>query len=132
MAVHDARTHKRSTRDRPAKAPLSEQVIVDAALEILRAEGLDAVTMRSVAAELDTGPASLYVYIRGRDELREAILDRVSSTIELERRIRTGGANRFIRCWAVCCVRSRLILGSRRWRSPIFRPRSTRWTPPRT
>lgn len=85
MAVHDARTHKRSTRDRPAKAPLSEQVIVDAALEILRAEGLDAVTMRSVAAELDTGPASLYVYIRGRDELREAILDRVSSTIELER-----------------------------------------------
>ena len=63
-------------------------MIVDAALEILRAEGLDAVTMRRVAAELDTGPASLYVYIRGRDELREAMLDRVSSTIELERPIR--------------------------------------------
>jgi AcrR family transcriptional regulator len=83
MAVHDARGPKRSTRDRPAKSPLSEEVIVDAALEILRAEGLDAVTMRRVASELDTGPASLYVYIRGRDELREAMLDRVSSTIPL-------------------------------------------------
>jgi len=84
VAVHDARGLKRSTRDRPAKAPLSEEVIVDAALEILRAQGLDAVTMRRVASELDTGPASLYVYIRGRDELREAMLDRVSSTITLQ------------------------------------------------
>jgi len=84
MAVHDARGPQRSTRDRPAKAPLSEEVIVQAALEILRAEGLDAVTMRRVASELDTGPASLYVYIRGRDELRAAMLDRVSSTISLQ------------------------------------------------
>jgi len=84
MAVHDARGPQRSTRDRPAKAPLSEEVIVEAALEILRAEGLDAVTMRRVASELDTGPASLYVYIRGRDELRAAMLDRVSSTISLQ------------------------------------------------
>jgi AcrR family transcriptional regulator len=84
VAVHDARGPKRSTRDRPAKSPLSEAVIVDAALEILRAEGLDAVTMRRVAAELDTGPASLYVYIRGRDELREAMLDRVSAVIALQ------------------------------------------------
>src|ERR1700761_5081101 len=84
MSVRDASDPKRSTRDRPAKAPLSERVIVEAALEILRADGLDAVTMRRVAAELDTGPPSLYVYIRGRDELRAAMLDRVSATIALE------------------------------------------------
>jgi AcrR family transcriptional regulator len=83
--AHDSvRGRPRSTRGRPAKAPLSEQVIVDAALEILRAEGLDAVTMRRVAAELDTGPASLYVYIGGRDELRAAMLDRVSQSVPLE------------------------------------------------
>jgi AcrR family transcriptional regulator len=83
--VHDTvRGRPRSTRSRPAKAPLSEEVIVDAALEILRAEGLDAVTMRRVASELDTGAASLYVYIRGRDELREAMLDRVSALVPLE------------------------------------------------
>jgi AcrR family transcriptional regulator len=74
----------RSTRDRPAKAPLSEDVILDAALRILHDEGLEAVTMRRLASELDTGPASLYVYISGRQELRNAMLDRVSGLIELE------------------------------------------------
>ena len=74
----------RSTRDRPAKAPLSEIAIVDAALAILRSEGLEAVTMRRVAAALDTGPASLYVYVSGREGLLQAMLDRVIATIELE------------------------------------------------
>jgi AcrR family transcriptional regulator len=71
----------RSTRDRPAKAPLSENAIVDAALAITRAEGLDAVTMRRVAAELDTGAASLYVYVRNRDELLRAMMDHVAGTV---------------------------------------------------
>jgi AcrR family transcriptional regulator len=77
----DAPTRPRSTRDRPAKAPLSEDAIVDAALAITRAEGLDAVTMRRVAAELDTGAASLYVYLRNRDELLRAMMDRVAGTV---------------------------------------------------
>jgi AcrR family transcriptional regulator len=74
----------RSTRDRPAKPPLSEELIVETALAILRAEGLDAVTMRRVATELDTGPASLYVYIAGRDELRREMLDRVAGSVPIE------------------------------------------------
>jgi AcrR family transcriptional regulator len=74
----------RSTRDRPAKAPLSEDVVVDAALAILTSDGLEAVTMRRVAAALDTGAASLYVYVPGREGLLQAMLDRVAATIELE------------------------------------------------
>jgi AcrR family transcriptional regulator len=74
----------RSTRDRPAKAPLSEDAVVDAALAILRSDGVDAVTMRRVAAALDTGAASLYVYVSGREGLLQAMLDRVTATIELE------------------------------------------------
>jgi AcrR family transcriptional regulator len=73
----------RSTRGRPAKAPLSAEAIVDAALAICREETLDAVTMRRVAAELDTGPASLYVYVRNRDELLREMLDRVSGEVAL-------------------------------------------------
>src|ERR1700743_968491 len=56
----DASVRSRSTRDRPAKAPLSEAAIVDAALAIARTDGLAAVTMRRVAAELDTGAAPPY------------------------------------------------------------------------
>jgi AcrR family transcriptional regulator len=74
----------RSTRDRPAKAPLSEDAIVDAALAILKSDGLEAVTMRRVAAALDTGAASIYVYVPGREGLLQAMLDRVIAAIELE------------------------------------------------
>jgi AcrR family transcriptional regulator len=74
----------RSTRDRPAKAPLSEHAVVDAALAILQLDGLEAVTMRRVASALDTGAASLYVYVSGREGLLQAMLARVTATIELE------------------------------------------------
>ncbi len=74
----------RSTRDRPAKSPLSEVAILDVALRIVREEGLDAVTMRRLAAELDTGPASLYVYFSGRNALLNAMLDRVAGMVPLE------------------------------------------------
>jgi AcrR family transcriptional regulator len=79
-----SRPRPRSTRDRPAKAPLSEDVILDTALRLVREEGLEAVTMRRIATELDTGPASLYVYISGREALRSAMLDRLTGSIELE------------------------------------------------
>src|SRR5580693_2012028 len=74
----------RSTRARPAKAPLSKEAVVDAALAILDSDGLEAVTMRRVATALDTGAASLYVYVSGREGLLQAMLDRVTATIELE------------------------------------------------
>src|ERR1700761_606035 len=74
----------RSTRDRSAKAPLSEGAVVDAALAILKSEGLEAVTMRRVAAALDTGPASLYVYVSGREGLLQAMQDRTIAMIKLE------------------------------------------------
>jgi len=59
-------------------------VIVDAALTILKSDGLEAVTMRRVAAALDTGAASLYVYVSGREGLLQAMLDRVTATVGLE------------------------------------------------
>jgi AcrR family transcriptional regulator len=80
----DSALRRRSTRDRPAKSPLSVDAIVDAALAILKSEGLDAVTMRRVAAALDTGAASLYVYVAGREGLQLAMLDRVTTEVTLE------------------------------------------------
>lgn len=71
----------RSRRDRPAKAPLSRAVITATALELVRQEGLDAVTLRKVADRLDTGPASLYVYVANREELLERMFDRVLSEV---------------------------------------------------
>jgi len=75
---------QRSTRDRPAKPPLSQEAVVDAALAILKSDGVEAVTMRRVAAALDTGAASLYVYVAGREGLQLAMLDRVTADVSLE------------------------------------------------
>lgn len=81
--AHGSTLRSRSTRGRPAKSLLSAEAIVDAALAICREETLDAVTMRRVAAELDTGPASLYVYVRNREQLLREMLDRVSGDVSL-------------------------------------------------
>ncbi|MFJ3659840.1 TetR/AcrR family transcriptional regulator [Streptomyces sp. NPDC090119] len=70
-----------SRRERPAKPALTREGIVAAAVAILRAEGLRKVTMRRLAQELDTGPASLYVYVRNTDELHAAVLDELLGTL---------------------------------------------------
>jgi AcrR family transcriptional regulator len=67
----------------PAKVPLTRETIVDAAMAILDASGLDAVSMRSVADRLATGPASLYAHVSGKPELLALMLDRVIGEIEL-------------------------------------------------
>lgn len=49
----------------------------------MRAEGLQRVTMRRLAQELDTGPASLYVYVRNTAELHAAVLDELLGVVDL-------------------------------------------------
>lgn len=72
-----------SRRDRPSKPPLSRESLVAVALGILQEEGLERVTMRRLAAELDTGPASLYVYIQNTAELHGALLDELLCALVL-------------------------------------------------
>ena len=43
------------------KERLTVERIVDTAMELMAEKGYDAVSMRSIAKALDTGPASLYV-----------------------------------------------------------------------
>ena len=74
----------RSRRDRPAKPALSREAIVGAGLQIVREEGIDALTMRRIAQALDTGPASLYVYVANRDELWELLFDAAIAAVTTE------------------------------------------------
>ena len=70
-------------RQRGPKALLSRQAIVLAALETLREGGPAALTMRGLAARLDTGPASLYAWVRNQRELHVLVLDAIASEVEL-------------------------------------------------
>jgi AcrR family transcriptional regulator len=62
---------------RPAKAPLSRDQIVQAALRIVKVEGIDGVSMRRIAAEFDTGPSSLYAHVTNKDELLALMFDEI-------------------------------------------------------
>lgn len=73
----------RSRRERPAKPALSHGSIVTAAVRIMRSEGLQRVTVRRLAKELDTGPASLYVYFSGTADLHAAILEEFLGAVDL-------------------------------------------------
>jgi AcrR family transcriptional regulator len=72
---------RRAPRRRAAKPALSQELVVKTALDVLAQEGLDAVTMRRVAQELETGPASLYAHVANKDELAELMLDAVLSDV---------------------------------------------------
>jgi AcrR family transcriptional regulator len=74
---------RRPRRAAPPRRPLTQEAVVEAAIGVLDAEGLEAVTMRRVAQELGTGPASLYAHVSGKEELRELMLDRVAAEIRL-------------------------------------------------
>ena len=76
-------TGRPSRRERPAKPALSREGIVAVALEITRREGLDKATMRRLAQELDTGPASLYVYVHNTADLYAAMLDELLGEVDL-------------------------------------------------
>jgi TetR/AcrR family tetracycline transcriptional repressor len=56
---------------------ISRERIVDAAIAAADHDGLAAVTMRRLAADLQVEAMSLYHYLRSRDELLEAIIERL-------------------------------------------------------
>lgn len=71
------------SRARAPEARLSLDLVVETALRVLDAEGLGAVTTRRVARELGTGQASLYAYVRNKDELLAKVLEKVLADIPL-------------------------------------------------
>jgi AcrR family transcriptional regulator len=70
-----------SRRGGPIKLPLSRDAIVTEALKQLTRDGLDAMSLRKIAAALETGPASLYVYVKDLDELQALVFDRALARV---------------------------------------------------
>lgn len=56
---------------------------MDTAFRLIEAEGFDALTMRQVAAALETGPASLYAHVRSKAELDDLLIGELFSQVRL-------------------------------------------------
>jgi AcrR family transcriptional regulator len=73
---------QRLGRRRPRAAGLRIEQIVEAAVELVDEDGLDALTVRRLAARLETGSATLYRHFASRDELLVLMVDRVIGEVQ--------------------------------------------------
>jgi AcrR family transcriptional regulator len=69
------RAPQRSPRRR--REPLTQERIVEAALQVLDADGLDLLSMRHIARTLNTTAAALYWHVGSKDGLLDLLFDRV-------------------------------------------------------
>ncbi|MFF2996073.1 TetR/AcrR family transcriptional regulator [Streptomyces sp. NPDC057950] len=65
------------------KKPITVDAIISTAFAIVEAEGYDALTMRRVAAALETGPSSLYAHVVNKEDLDELLIGRLCAGIDL-------------------------------------------------
>lgn len=72
---------ERPRRSAPRRT-FTREAVVTAALQVIDTEGVEAMSMRRVAQELGTGPASLYAHVSGREEMIALVVDRVLSGVE--------------------------------------------------
>jgi AcrR family transcriptional regulator len=66
---------------RAGRSGLTLAAIIEAAIAIADAEGLDAVSMRRVAERLNVGAMSLYTHVPGKDELTDLMIDTVAGEL---------------------------------------------------
>jgi AcrR family transcriptional regulator len=75
----------RATGERP-RTPLSRERILRAAVALADAEGIDSLTMRGLASQLQVEAMSLYNHVANKDDLLDGMLD-------LDRRARSRTAD---------------------------------------
>jgi len=65
------------------RARLSKRAVVDRALKLADADGLDALTIRKLAQDLGVTPMALYWHFRSKEDLLEGMAEQVWSEIKL-------------------------------------------------
>jgi len=71
------RSAARPARGRSARAALSRAAILRAALDVTDREGLEGLTLRKIAAELDASPMGVYRHFRNKAEILGELVDLV-------------------------------------------------------
>jgi AcrR family transcriptional regulator len=79
-----------SKRRRGARPPLTPTRITEAALRIADDEGIDAVSIRRIAAEIDARPMSLYDHFASKEDLFDSMADTVTGEVLLSQPLPEG------------------------------------------
>lgn len=89
MANHTGGGPARRASDRGRYGRLSRERVLAAALELVDREGLSALSMRRLGAELGVEAMALYRYAEGKDALLDGLVEALY--LELEERLAAGG-----------------------------------------
>ncbi|TDD26082.1 TetR/AcrR family transcriptional regulator [Actinomadura sp. KC06] len=111
------RPERQGRGPRPA---YSRAQITEAAIRIADADGLDAASMRRIAADLGTGAMSLYRYVPSRDDLLDLMADHVLA--EMDMPARPSGDWRAD--LALLAERTRAVWKRHPWLAGLHRPRA--------
>jgi AcrR family transcriptional regulator len=80
-------TNPKLTDPRPEPRPrLNRQFILQTALELADRDGINALTMRKLAQELNVEAMSIYHHVTNKDDLRDGMIDLVFAEIDLPSR----------------------------------------------
>ncbi|WP_041684397.1 TetR/AcrR family transcriptional regulator [Renibacterium salmoninarum] len=82
-AARNAQASAASPRPKTSKEPITVERITAAALELISTKGYEAMTMRSVASALNTGPASLYAHVVNKADIDELIIGHLCTELRL-------------------------------------------------
>ena len=109
------------TRDRQ-RVPLSKERIFQAAIDVADREGLQALTMRRLGAELGVEAMAVYKHVSGKDDILDGMVELVVSLIEtpghgmdwrdaMRRRARSARDVLSRHSWAIGLLDSRRSMG---------------------
>jgi AcrR family transcriptional regulator len=84
----NVRTKSEATEEAQRRERLTRDRIIEAALRVMDAEGLEGVTMRRIGRELGVEAMSLYNHVEDKDDILDGVTERVMT--EFEYPVRTG------------------------------------------
>jgi AcrR family transcriptional regulator len=107
------------------RTPLSRERVVAAAMELADAEGISAITMRRLAADLSVEAMSLYYHVPGKEQLLDGLTEAVLVEINAAVAARVRADDEWPTALRHRCLAAREVMVRHRWAPGLLGSRSS-------
>jgi len=104
----------------PARSPLTSERVLDAALTLADSIGLEAFTIRRLAAALEVKPMTIYHHVPSKDAILHGMVERVFADIDLP-----PDHLPWAKAIRVRCLSARHTLNQHPWAAPLMESRTS-------
>jgi AcrR family transcriptional regulator len=103
-----------------AHVPLTEQRVLDGAFSLADRIGIDALTIRKLAAELGVKPMTIYHHVPSKDAIVDGMVERVFAEIDLP-----PEGLPWTQAVRLRCLSARRVLNRHPWAAPLLESRTS-------